>query len=130
MSEQFRLVVLEDTFAVCRLEPEAPVPSWAAGGPFVSVTRTAAELSAVCPAIAVPEGVRCERGWRCLRVAGTLDLSLVGVLASLLGPLSGAGVAVFALSTFDADYLLVRQADLGRAVEALRQAGHAVEGGG
>jgi hypothetical protein len=129
VSPQLRLVFLQGSFAVCRLEPEAPVPSWAADGPFVSVTRTAAELSVVCPEMAVPEGVRCERGWRCLRVAGTLDLSLVGVLASLLVPLSGAGVAVFALSTFDTDYLLVRQADLGRAVEAWRQAGHGVEGG-
>jgi hypothetical protein len=80
----------------------------------------------VCREGAVPEGVRCERGWRCLRVAGTLDLSLVGVLASLVGPLAGAGVSVFAVSTFDTDHLLLKASDFERAVGVLRRAGHAV----
>ena len=74
----------------------------------------------------MPEGVRCERGWRCLGVAGTLDFSLVGVLAAMLGPLAGAGVSVFVLSTFDTDYLLVKEADFQRAVGVLGRAGHAV----
>ena len=93
------------------------------------MTRTAEELSVVCREEVVPGGVRCERGWRCLRVAGTLDFSLVGVLALLLVPLAGAGVAVFCVSTFDTDYLLVRDADLARATEALGAAGHRVAAG-
>jgi hypothetical protein len=96
------------------------------GGSFLSVTRTADELSVVCAQDAVPGGVRCERGWRCLRVAGTLEFSLVGVLASLLGPLADAAVGVFVVSTFDTDYLLVKERDFGRAVEALRRHGHPV----
>jgi hypothetical protein len=120
------LVLLDGTFAVCRLASDAPVPAWAAGGPFVSITRTADELSLVCRQEAVPEGVRCERGWRCLRVAGTLDFSLVGVLASLLDPLAEAGVAVFTVSTFETDYLMVKEPDFPRAAEVLRGAGHAV----
>ncbi len=123
------LRVLPGTYAVCRLSPGAPPPAWASAGPFVSITRTADEISVVCPDGAAPEGARCERGWRCLRAEGTLDLALVGVLASLLAPLAAAGVSVFALSTFDTDYLLVREADLGRAAEALRAAGHSVRGG-
>src|SRR5262245_55974633 len=107
---------LDGTFAVCHLARDAPLPAWLADGPFVSLTRTADELSLVCRQEAVPEGVRCERGWRCLRVAGTLDFSFVGVLASLLGPLADAGVSVFVVSTFDTDYLLVKQADFQRAV--------------
>jgi hypothetical protein len=121
------LVVLPGTFAVCRLGAGAPFPDWASAGPFSSVTHTAEELSVVCPEGAVPEGTRCERGWRCLRVAGTLDLTLVGTLASLLVSLAEAGVGVFSVSTYDTDYLLVREADLGRAAQALRAAGHAVQ---
>jgi hypothetical protein len=92
-----------------------------------SVTRTPDELSVVCDASAVPDDVRCERGWRCLRVAGAMPFTLVGVLASLTAPIAAAGVGVFALSTFDTDYLLVKESDFARAVEALRTAGHTVE---
>ncbi len=122
------LALLPGTFAVCRLPPDADIPGWATGE-FVSVTRTGDELSVVCRQEAVPAGVRCESGWRCLRVAGILDFALVGILASLLVPLAEAGVSVFAASTFDTDYLLVREKDLGRAVAALHGAGHVVEAG-
>ena len=123
------LVPLEGTFAVCRLAADAPLPAWAAvgpAGPFVSITRTADELSIVCRQGAVPEGIRCERGWRCLRIAGTLDFALAGVLASLLDPLAEARVAVFVVATFDTDYLLVKEDRLDLAVEVLRREGHVV----
>lgn len=123
------LLVLEGTFAVCRLAPEAALPDWATDGGFCSVTRTADELSIVCPQSAVPEGIRCERGWRCLRVAGTIDFSLVGILASLVDPLADAGVSVFALSTFDTDYLLVKGMDFEKAKAVLWQAGHTIDRG-
>ncbi len=123
---QLQLVLLEDTFAVCRLATDDRLPGWATVGPFVSITRTTDELSVVCREEAVPEGVRCERGWRCLRVAGTLDFSLVGVLASLLSPLAEAGVSVFVISTFDTDFLLVKAPELERAAEVLRRAGHTI----
>jgi hypothetical protein len=118
------LKLLTGSFAVCRLTADAPVPPWAAGGPFVSISRTAEELSVVCRAEVVPEGVPCERGWRCLRVVGTLDFALVGVLVSLVVPLAEAGVSVSAISTFDTDYLFVRGGSLETAVEALGRAGH------
>lgn len=117
-------VPLEGTFAVCRLAADHPLPTWATGGPFVSITRTTDELSVVCREEAIPEGVRCERGWRCLRVAGILDFSLVGVLASLLGPLAEAGISVFAVATFDTDYLLVKQEKQELAIEVLQRVGY------
>ena len=80
------LMVLPGTLAICRLDGDAPVPSWASADGIVSLTRTTDELSLVCPQDGVPAGVRCEAGWRCLRVAGQLDLSLVGVLAALTRP--------------------------------------------
>jgi len=125
--DQLTLQELPGIFAVCRLGPDATVPAWAWQGPLVSVTRTMDELSIVCAEATVPpDGVQVERGWRAFRVAGRLDFALVGILARLTAPLAEAGVSVFALSTFDTDYLLVRAADVDRAAEALRAAGHTV----
>jgi hypothetical protein len=117
------LSLLPETLAVCRLAPDAPRPDWATGG-FLSVTRTSEELSIVCAEQNVPPSVRCEKGWRCLKVAGPLDLSLIGILAALAVPLAEARIALFAVSTYDTDYLLVKEADVERAVEVLRRAGH------
>jgi GNAT superfamily N-acetyltransferase len=113
-------------FAVCRLDARAPIPIWAAGDGFFSITRTADELCIVCRESDVPDGVQCERGWRCLRVAGTIPFTAVGVLASLTVPLAEARVGVFALSTFDTDYLLVKEVDLPAAIVALGRRGHTV----
>jgi hypothetical protein len=120
------LLPLDDIFAVCKLVPTAHVPSWATAGPFVSITRTPDELSVVCRQDAVPEGIICERGWRCLRVAGTIPFSVVGVLASLTAPLAEAGISVFAISTFDTDYLLVKAEDMERPLDILQRQGHAI----
>lgn len=115
------LTLLSETLAVCRLEPDDPVPSWADGPGFASVTRTDDELSVVCPERRVPDDVRAEGGWRAFRVEGPLDFSMVGILASLTGPLAAAGIPVFAVSTFDTDYLLVSSADVAGAVQVLRK---------
>ncbi|MCK9356567.1 MAG: ACT domain-containing protein [Dehalococcoidia bacterium] len=120
------LSLLPDIYAVCRLDRRAPVPDWATRGLFSSVTRTAAELSVVCPDALVPAGVRKESGWRVLMVEGPLDFSLTGVLASLTGPLAREGISVFALSTYDTDYLLVKQEQCEKALQALRAAGYHV----
>ena len=120
------LSVREGRFAVCRLDPAGGLPEWATRGEIYSVTRAPGELSVVCAEQDVPPGVVCEAGWSCLGVHGPLDFALCGVLASLTAPLADAGVAVFALSTHDTDYLLVKHGDLVRAVDALVRHGHAV----
>jgi hypothetical protein len=124
---RLRLLAITGTFTVCKLPLTATIPEWATGGSLFSVTRTADELSVVCAEAVVPKDVTCERGWRCLRVAGAMPFTLVGVLAALTAPVAKAGVGVFALSTFDTDYLLVKEVDFERAVAALRAAGHVVE---
>lgn len=124
---QLTFVVFSELFAVCRLDHNAPIPAWASAGTLFSITRTADELSIVCPQSLVPDAIRCERGWRCLRVAGTMAFSMVGVVASLSQPLAEAGIGIFVISTFDTDYLLVKDNDLEKAVIALRATGHAVE---
>jgi len=130
-------------FAVCRLEAAAPVPPWAASSTFLSITRTASELSIVCDEVAVPgeahpggdaggdgdvraDGVRTERGWRCLEVGGPIPFETTGVAAALTAPLAAAAISVFLISTFDTDYLLVKDARVDEAMAALRAAGFMV----
>lgn len=114
---------LRGDYSICRLSSQAVVPDLGVGNEFVSVTRTEDEVSIVCPTSRVPEGCREEGPWRCLKVRGPLDLGLVGVLASLAKPLAEAAIPIFAISTFDTDYLLVTRKDLGRAVDVLRRSG-------
>jgi len=115
-----------ERLAICRVESDAPVlPS----APFWAICRRDGELTLVLPEeLAAPEW-RAERGFRALVVDGSLDFALVGILARLSGALASAGVSLFALSTFDTDVLLVRDADLDRSVDALRAAGIAVSAG-
>ena len=120
------LSVLPGTFAICRLSHTAAMPDWAASGDFISITRTRDELSIVCVDHDIPADAKCNRGWRCFKVEGPLDLALTGVLSSLAAPLAEARINFFAISTFDTDYLLVKEQNLTRAVAVLSQAGHAV----
>jgi hypothetical protein len=121
-----RISLLPGRFAVCRLDAQAPLPPAIAGAPFLSITRTAAELSIVCAEAQAPAPARVERGWRCLALRGPIPFSATGVLAAMANPLALAGVGIFAVSTFDTDYVLVKQAQLAKALAALRAAGHVV----
>lgn len=124
-----RLELLPGRFSVARLPSDAPAPTWGAGDGFHSITRTAQELSIVCSESTVPKEVRSEAGFRALQVAGPLDFQLVGILLSLAQPLAEAGVSIFTLSTFDTDYIFVREEHLERARAALAAAGHDVVDG-
>lgn len=121
------LRVLEGLYEVCRLDAAAEIPVWGKG-PFCSITRTDAELSIVCPEGLSPLGTRREGGFALLKVEGPLEFSEVGVVASLAGPLASAGISIFVISTFDTDYLMVRQQNLGAACDSLRTAGHLLVG--
>lgn len=125
-----RLAALDGRMAICRLPAGAEIPAGALEGDFLSVTRTPEELSIVCPEEHAPDGgddgVAREDGWRALKLEGPFDLSLVGVLVSATAPLAGAGLGVFAVSTYDTDYVLVEEENLDAAVAALRGAGHEV----
>jgi uncharacterized protein len=116
--------VLPERLAVCQLAADAPVPSWAQEGGFFCVTRSTDELSIVCEDHRVPEGVRAERGWVALKLEGPFPFSMTGVLVSFLRPLAEAKIPIFAISTFDTDYVLVKREDLERAKKSLVTAGH------
>ena len=124
------LIQQPGTLAVCRLPASADLSGLTAGlartGRPVSITQTGTETSIVCPVEAAPAGAEVEPGWTALVVAGRLDFSLTGILAGLAGPLAQAGISLFALSTFETDWLLVKEADLAAAAAALTEAGHTV----
>ncbi|MCH8259253.1 MAG: ACT domain-containing protein [Planctomycetes bacterium] len=111
---------LTGRFAVCRFDPSASTPGWAlAGGGFVSITHSERELSIVAAESIVPAEVTAERGWAVMRVVGKLDFSIVGLLAKLTGALAEAGISCFAISTYDTDYILVKEVDADRAEQAI-----------
>ena len=127
-ARHLHLTILAGEFAVCRLSPEsATIPTWAFAGHWYSLTRTDDEVSVVCPAQLVPDGVQAERDWCLLRLTGPFPFDMTGILAAVLVPLAAAGIPIFALSTFDTDYVLVKSPDLASATDALRNAGHRID---
>jgi uncharacterized protein len=114
------LSILPYPLAVARLAPDDLIPQWVNwSDPFIAVTRTDDEISIVCKEERVPDAVRAERDWRAFRVDGPLDFNLTGILSSLAAPLAAAGLSIFALSTYDTDYVLVRGGDLDEAIRTL-----------
>ncbi|MER7276762.1 ACT domain-containing protein [Dactylosporangium sp. NPDC000244] len=125
------LALLPGDYAICRLPAGSAMPAGFAeaamsGDAVLSVTWTPEEVSILCPADRVPPGATVETPWRCLRVAGPVQLALTGILASIISPLADARVNIFAFSTFDTDYLLVPAVRLNEALAALGAAGHRV----
>ena len=122
-----KLMVDPEILSICRLERNALIPEWALNDKFFSITRTAEELSVVCLQDQVPPGIQKQDGWKALQVEGPLDFSLTGVLASLTEPLAREGISVFAISTYDTDYLLVKKELLERAIKILVKRGYQVQ---
>ena len=125
-TEMLTLTLMPDRLAVCRMAGDADIPAWAFTPGFFSITRTPDELSIVTGEDTPPAGILHEPGWRCLKLEGQFDFALTGILASLATPLADAGVGIFAISTYNTDYILVKQADLAQAVAALQASGHTV----
>jgi hypothetical protein len=120
------LKILPDRMAVCRFDSAAALPDWIAEISFYSITRTDAELTIVCPETHLTPGIVSEAGWRCFQVQGLLDFSEIGIIFSLTRPLAANGVSVFVISTFSTDYLMVKDKDLAKAIDALTAEGHRV----
>lgn len=117
---------LPGQYAVHRFPAGATIPELPLSGDFLSITSTPEELSIVCPVSTPLRAQKTEVGWNCLQVEGPLDFGLTGILAELAGILARAEIAIFAISTYDTDYILVKKENLDRAREALRDAGHEV----
>jgi hypothetical protein len=121
---QLKFRVLPGPYAVVRLAHSAAVPAWAIKGDFVSITLTADELSIVCPADSLPGNIDFSPRWVCLKLEGPFPFSQTGVLLSFIEPLSNNGIPVFAISTYDTDYVLIQEEFARVALDTLREAGH------
>jgi hypothetical protein len=119
---------VKSLYAIVRLAPDAAVPEWANRGEFVSITRTIDELSIVCPIENLPADVSSDR-WICLKLVGPFPLSLTGVLVSFIEPLSSKGIPIFAIATYDTDYVLIHEEFVGAALQILQDAGHELVAG-
>lgn len=120
------LTLLPGQFAICRLPAGSTLPEWATKGAFSSVSWTADETSVVCEQASVPAGIKSDAGWRAFKAAGPMDFSLTGILLSIAKPLADAEIGIFAISTFDTDYVLVKATSLEPAAAALTEFGHTI----
>jgi len=126
---QLKFRWLPGPYAIVRLAPDASLPEWATKGEFTSVTRSTEELSVVCRADNLPADVHSQHHWTCYKLEGPFAFSLTGVLLSFIAPLSRNGVPIFAISTYDTDYVLVQEEYAGITQQALAEAGHELVGG-
>ena len=121
--------VLPQSFVIAQLERDAELPNAVLASPgFMSITRTDDELSIVCAEGAATGLARVDSGWRVIKVQGPFAFDQTGVLAAFLVPLAAAAIGIFAVSTFDTDYILVKSKNLENAVEVLKEAGHRLLG--
>ena len=128
MPPSLKFCQLRGLYAIVRLPPHAPVPAWATQGDFTSITRTADELSVVCGAHKIPRNVDPGPRWVCLKLEGPFAFSQTGILLSFIAPLSNSGIPIFAISTYDTDYVLVQEEFAVLALQTLDKAGHKLLG--
>lgn len=128
-------VMKRQRLAVVRLPPSSVIPEWILSAQstcdFLSITRTRDELSLVCPESIVPEPSsedkhKIENGWVSFKVKGPLDFAWTGILAGLAQPLAAQGISIFAISTYDTDYILVKESVVEKTAEVFRNQGHTV----
>ena len=122
-----RMRLLADRYAVAQLEPDNALPAWWPATGLRHATWADDELSLVCDEACVPDDVRCQRGWRALKLQGPFPFELTGILLAVLQPLADAGVGIFAVSTYNTDYVMVQQDALDASLAALRAHGHVID---
>ena len=124
MNHKLKFRVISGSFAICKLAAADPVPQWAMKGIFTSVTRTTDELSIVCSTENVPTQHKLDTEWTCLKIEGPFAFTQVGILQSFIQPLVEDGISIFAVATYDTDYVLVQKPFADKAIRSLQSAGH------
>lgn len=127
MHRKLRLQLLQGKYAISRLGVHSPVPAWAEGDGFVTVSRSDDELSVLCRDDRVPEDIQCDRDWICLKLVGPFELHETGIALSVVEPLAEGGIGVFLVSSYDGAHLLIKDADLLHAQMLLQNAGHCMD---
>lgn len=123
---KLRMSLFKENFGISRLKAEASIPEWSKTGPFYSITKTTEELSMVCLQHAIPSYIKCERDRRLLKVEGPLDFSLIGIISAISTALAKRGISIFTISTYDTDYILVKNNDIDKAIETLIEVGYEI----
>lgn len=126
LEKKLVMKALNGAYAVCRLDSIESIPDWVKDRGFYSITRTFEELSIVCSQESIPNDVKCENDWRILKVEGPLDFALIGILSSISTILAQNKISIFAISTFDTDYILLKDKDFNNAVNALSNEGYEI----
>jgi hypothetical protein len=111
--------LLNDKYGVCRLDKKDVIPTWGIDGEFYSITKTEDELSIVCLQNTIPDNIKYEGEWRVFKVEGPLDFSLVGILSAISSLMAEKGISIFAISTYDTDYILIKEHDMDKAIKTL-----------
>jgi len=118
-SPKLTLSILPEKLGICHLDKKSSIPEWAKEISFSSISRTPDELSIVCPQEKIPGGVLSEKDWRAFKVKGPLGFVLTGIVASLTKPLAEAEISIFYISTYETDYLMVKEENLERTKKIL-----------
>ncbi|EUB97416.1 hypothetical protein PMI07_000992 [Rhizobium sp. CF080] len=126
MAPHITLRELAGSYAIARLGAADPVPAWADGDGFVSISRSGDELSITCREERVPSDIKQDGGWTCYKFQGPFAFDETGIVLSVIRPLSENGIGIFVVSTFDGDHLLIKTADKPKSRELLQAAGHAL----
>ncbi len=126
LSKKVPVIVLDPPMGVCRLGNTTTIPQWAMREMPYSITRTEDELSIVCPAKNIPAYAKSENGWRCLKLKGPLPFSMIGVLADISRLLFEQKISIFVISTYDTDYIMVKEEQLQKAFDALKAGGYKI----
>jgi hypothetical protein len=124
---QLKLSLLNETYGICAFESDAPIPDWAVAASLCSITRTEKELTVVCSQKIIPADIKHDCDWKCFRIDGSFDLNQIGVISSLAAPLAQAGISIFVISSYDTDYILVKDEKVEQAVAMLNDNGHSID---
>jgi uncharacterized protein len=119
IEKKLTLKILKDRYSVCRLNKNDEIPKWIFDEEFFSITRTDDELSIVCLQDKIKEDIKCEKDWKVLKIEGPLDFSLVGILSRISTLMANNGISIFAISTYDTDYILIKEESINKVIEVL-----------
>jgi uncharacterized protein len=128
LAMDLNLIVLKNLYAICKLDKDSSIPDWVNKSDFYSLTSTMDELSIVCNQAGIKPDANflVDKDWRCLKIDSVLDLSLIGIIADISNIFKDNKIPIFTVSTYNTDYILVREQNLNTAIECLRVKGYKI----
>lgn len=124
MDNKLNLKLLKGEYSVCRFDKNDEIPKWIFNEEFFSITKTEDELSIVCLQDNIKENIKCEKGWKVLKIEGPLDFSLIGILSRISTLMANNDISIFAISTYDTDYILIKEESINKAIKVLEDSNY------